>query len=177
MKHKAVLEWNSMGLIQEFVDDAPPPDEGRNFYKFRIDESLRKQLNRWDGYDDHAKVWMNNLCGAMQLGALPFPPALLFLFTIPIEMGRQSDVCSGDDAISLYKQTPLLLSGEQPKCRDAVLFSNWAAFREVAKQSPIFLPLWNWAIDRLHQNQWWVVTVDPSCILPERVQEEHKWPI
>jgi len=32
MKHEAILDWNHMGLMQEFIDDGPPPDEGRNFY-------------------------------------------------------------------------------------------------------------------------------------------------
>ena len=175
MKHKAVLEWNNMGLIQQFVDDAPPPDEGRNFYKILLYDALKAQFNTWGGCDDHATIWTDYLAGAMSIGALPFPPKLLFLFTIPVEISSGPAFCSAREAVSLYKRTPFLLTGEQPEHRDAVLFNNWDAFLEVCKQSALFHPLWNWAIDYLDQDKWWVVTIDPSFILPENIRNGKLW--
>ena len=176
MKYDAVKQWNTMGLIQMFKDDLPPPDEGRNFYKLLVSDDLKDQFNEWGGSDDHAEIWSEYLCNAMSVGALAYPPQLLFLFTKPVEIPRMPSVeDTAGRSVALYKHTPFLLAGEQPAHRDAVLFDSWDSFWITCKYSVLFGPLWEWAFDNLSKNSWWVVTIDPSMIVPGREKDGKLW--
>ena len=175
MKHEAILDWNHMGLMQEFIDDGPPPDEGRNFYRLLPSDGAQSQFTDWAGSEDQATLWLTYLCNAMSIGVAPFPPRLIFLFTIPVELASGPSYCSQRESVSLYRETPFLMAGEQPEHRESLLFSTWNAFYETCQCSRLLAPIWDWSVSTLDQRNWWVITLDPAIMLPECVREGKIW--